>query len=194
MSKTDARATRSREAILQAALTLLNQNPQTPFMEIATHAGVGRATLYRQFETKEVLISALAVHCMEQIDAACEPIESEATSSLDAIRLLFRYVMPHVQELQFLVSLDGMIGIDNDPRLRAIVEQQQAQMEQLIEQCKAEGSVDAKLPSLWLVNMIEGLVYSAWLSVSRDQMATEQVAQLAFDSFARAAKKRGMFG
>ena len=47
----DARIKRSRTAIIEAGLECLNQNNEASLTDIANQAGVGRATLYRLFET-----------------------------------------------------------------------------------------------------------------------------------------------
>ena len=109
----DARAQRSRDALLKSGLALLNSNKEASLSEIATHANVGRATLYRQFETREQLVKEIAIYCLKSLDKACEPIDKKAKSAVDAIRLMFEYTLPLNQELQFLMQLDSLT--EDDP-------------------------------------------------------------------------------
>ncbi|KAB8194889.1 TetR family transcriptional regulator [Nonomuraea phyllanthi] len=51
---------RTRSAILDAAARVLGRRPDAALAEIADEAGVGRATLYRHFPTRESLLSGVA--------------------------------------------------------------------------------------------------------------------------------------
>ncbi len=55
--RSDALANVAR--IVQAAAELLERDPDVSTGEIAQHAGVGRSTLYRHFETRESLVEAV---------------------------------------------------------------------------------------------------------------------------------------
>lgn len=59
---TDARALRSRAALREALLSLIEEKDfqQIPVREIATRAGVTFPTFYRQFATKEDLLADIA--------------------------------------------------------------------------------------------------------------------------------------
>lgn len=52
-------AARNREAILDAAVEVLEREPDASVDEIAEAAGVSRATLYRHFRTREDIVDAL---------------------------------------------------------------------------------------------------------------------------------------
>lgn len=52
-------AARNREAILDAAVEVLERDPDASVDEIAEEAGVSRATLYRHFRTREDIVAAL---------------------------------------------------------------------------------------------------------------------------------------
>jgi TetR/AcrR family transcriptional regulator, repressor for lfrA len=71
---------RTRKAILDAAMTVLTDNPAAPLSEIATAAEVGRSTVHRYYPERIDLIRALAVYvhalssaAIEQADPACGP-------------------------------------------------------------------------------------------------------------------------
>jgi serine phosphatase RsbU (regulator of sigma subunit) len=55
--RSDALANVAR--IVQSAAELLGRDPDVSIGEIAHHAGVGRSTLYRHFETRELLLEAV---------------------------------------------------------------------------------------------------------------------------------------
>ncbi|UAA38645.1 TetR/AcrR family transcriptional regulator [Paraneptunicella aestuarii] len=185
----DARAKRSRDALLKAGLQLLNSNKEASLSDIANHAGVGRATLYRQFETREQLIKGIAIHCFNAIDTACLPINRKAKSGIDAIRLTFEYVIPLTQELQFLMKLDTLT--EDDPEVLAIYRKQKQETVELVEYCKKEGSISNDFPTVWVTNLIEGLFFSAALTMEESMgdghkvFTAKELAELSFKSFCR---------
>lgn len=179
----DARAKRSQDALLRAGLELFNINPEASLSDIAAHAGVGRTTLYRQYETREKLLRAIAVHCLESIESATAPIETEATSVLGGIRLLFELAMPLTQELQFLINLDQML--ENDPEVAAVIGKQRGELMKLVELGKKTGEIRGSLPTDWVVNLIDGLFYVGWLQQREGEYSTDQIAEFAYTSFSR---------
>ena len=179
----DARARRSQRALLKAGLELLNTNPEATLSDIATHAGVGRTTLYRQYETREKLITAIAIDCLETIDEVTAPIEKQAKSALDAIRLLFELAMPLTQEFQFLMNLDQLV--EDNPEIIEINEKQKKEMIEVIEYGKKKGEINKSLPTTWVINLIEGLFYIGWLQQKQENFSPQEVAKLAFTSFSK---------
>jgi AcrR family transcriptional regulator len=179
----DARAKRSQKALLRAGLELLNSNTEASLSDIAIHAGVGRTTLYRQYETREKLISAIAIDCLETIDEATSPIEKKAKSAMDAIRMLFELTMPLTQEFQFLMILDQLI--DDDPKITAIHEKQNKEIEDLVKYGKKMGEIEKSMPTTWVCNLIEGMFYIGWRQQHELGFSPEKVAELAFKSFSK---------
>jgi AcrR family transcriptional regulator len=66
-----ADAARNRQAILDAAQTLYGQHGlDIPFDEIARHAGVGNATLYRHFPNRCALVAAVFADTLRSVNDA----------------------------------------------------------------------------------------------------------------------------
>lgn len=187
-SPLDARSKRSQQSLLKAGLELLNINAEASLSDIASHAGVGRTTLYRQYETREKLISAIAIYCLETIDEATAPIESQAKSAADAVRLLFELAMPLTQEFQFLLNLDQLA--ETDQEIAAINEKQKKEMIELLEYGKAQGEFNPALPNAWLINLIESLFYIGWLQQKNEGASPQEAASLAFISFTNGVSAR----
>lgn len=77
---------RTRKAILDAAMTVLADNPTAPLTDIAAAAEVGRSTLHRYFAERTDLIRALALHVHALSNAAIEEAEPDCGPPLDALR------------------------------------------------------------------------------------------------------------
>jgi len=183
----DARAQRSQQALMQAGLELLNTNPEATLSDIANHAGVGRTTLYRQYENREKLITAIAVYCLERIDEVTAPIEKRAKSALDAIRLMFELTMPLTQEFQFLTHVEQLI--EDDPNIVAVSEQQKKELVELVEYAQQRKEIKASLPTSWVVNLIEGLFHIAWVQQQKAGASAQEAAALAFETFCSGVAK-----
>jgi AcrR family transcriptional regulator len=159
-------------------MELLNENPEATLSDIAAHAGVGRATLYRQYETRDKLILAIAIECFDVIDQAIDSMEWKTRSALDALRMMFDCVIPLTREFHFLMNLERVI--EDDPQITAINEKHRKEMVDLIEYAKKQKEIDKVLPTSWVVNLIEGLFYAGWLQIQQQGSKPKEVAKLAF--------------
>ncbi|WP_029108436.1 TetR/AcrR family transcriptional regulator [Mycobacterium sp. URHD0025] len=63
---------RTRKAILDAAMTVLADNPSASLSDIATAADVGRSTVHRYYPERTELLRALARHVHELSNAAID--------------------------------------------------------------------------------------------------------------------------
>jgi TetR/AcrR family transcriptional repressor of lfrA len=77
---------RTRRAILDAAMTVLAEQPTASLGDIATVAEVGRSTLHRYFPERSDLLRALALHVHELSNAAIEHAEPDCGPPVEALR------------------------------------------------------------------------------------------------------------
>jgi AcrR family transcriptional regulator len=70
-----ADALASRRALVKAAAALYSERgPDVSYDEIASHAGVGRATIYRHFPTRELLLAGILDMLLDEFQAAAEAL------------------------------------------------------------------------------------------------------------------------
>ncbi|MFI9329766.1 TetR/AcrR family transcriptional regulator [Kitasatospora sp. NPDC052868] len=82
-----ADATRNRERIILAAReAFVEHGADAPLDEIAKRAGVGNATLYRNFPDRSALIREVALLVKNRILAAAEAATSEGVGPFDALQ------------------------------------------------------------------------------------------------------------
>jgi TetR/AcrR family transcriptional repressor of lfrA len=77
---------RTRKAILDAAMTVLAQDTGASLGDIATAAEVGRSTLHRYFPERTDLLRALALHVHALSNAAIEHAEPDCGPPVEALR------------------------------------------------------------------------------------------------------------
>jgi len=182
----DIRVKKSQQALVSAGLHLLNKNKEASLSEIAKHAEVGRATLYRLFKSKEALVEAVALSCLQTLDEATDPIEKQATSSMHAFELLFELTMPYTEEAKFLASLDYFS--EDMPKVNKIIDKQNKELGSLITYAKKQGAIDDTLPTSWILDFIDALFYTGYMQQTEHNSTAKQASELAYRCFYRAVK------
>lgn len=181
----DARTVKSQQALIRSGLVLLNKNKGISLSDIAKEANVGRATLYRLYDSKEALIEAIAVWCLEQFDSATQHIEKEARSHMQAIQMMFDALMPFTEEFRFIAELEYFSGCSD--KIERIIEQQDTELRQLIDDAKRHGEIDKGMPTTWLLHLVDGLFYTGYYQQEKAGFSAKQAAELAYESFRRIA-------
>jgi AcrR family transcriptional regulator len=95
-----ADAAANRERILAvAAVTVRRDGAAVPLATIAAEAGVGVATLYRSFPSREALLSALTHRSLEMVVAAASRAADSDTTALGAVERFLHQTIEHGNEL-----------------------------------------------------------------------------------------------
>ena len=108
MTRSTAIQDRVAGAILDAAADLLARGGEPPSMnEVAAAAGVGRATLYRYFPTREQLLQALTATATGEIAARLAAADLDAVPVTEGIARVARVVAAGGSKYAALVSQFG---------------------------------------------------------------------------------------
>lgn len=153
-----ADARRSRAAILDAAIRLLNDRPDAKMETVAAQAGVTRQTVYAHFPSRAKLLTA-----------ALDRITEEAVAEIDAVDL---DTGPAADALLRLVDAAGRT-VSRYPNLlrqaEAKAEEEEAAQDQpvaerlrrVIGRGQRSGEFDDGLPVDWLVAVVVALGHTA---------------------------------
>jgi AcrR family transcriptional regulator len=141
-------AQRNRDAILTAARELFAESAEVPMYEVARRAGVGQATLYRNFPDRPSLAAALVAEHMER----SERLAIEHAEDPDAFFILLRGIVESVarfHSLGELASENACLGSELDRRRRRLAEV----MKEPLRAAKAAGTLrcDVTIEDLFLV-------------------------------------------
>ena len=94
MTRSDASRLRTRSAIIDAAATILAARGELASMDqIAASAGIGRATLYRYFASREQLVSAMAAASVHELAARLADARLDTVPFDEAIARLARTLL-----------------------------------------------------------------------------------------------------
>ncbi len=167
------------DAIIEAAFRTFNENPGASLGTVADRAGVGRATLHRHFSSRQDLMVALAKTAMDELDDAIEAATENAQTQTEVLRLALAAMVPLANRQWFLSHED----FSDDTALAARYDASVAELHQEIEGARSEGSFAADLPTVWIAEVYENLIYAAWIMVREEHATPRQAADLAWRTF-----------
>lgn len=163
---------RTRQAILSAAASVLAGNRAATLPEIAEAAGVGRTTLHRYFPDRDALINAAVMDSLAAIGQAVTEARIEEGSPLEALRRLVTAYLHVGDRLVFLFNDPHVMrgyGVEPtepgpDPAL------------DLIARGQADGVFDDEVSPQWIRHVLWALVYSGIEEASSGNLSRHGVA------------------
>lgn len=168
-----ADARRSRAAILDAALRLLNADPETRLETIAADAGVTRQTVYAHFPNRDTLLAAVVERVTEEVAAAMDAAEPDADSAADALLRLLAVSSEVAQRYPLLrkAFAGAAVPVETDrrqhepilDRIRAVIARGQNQ-----------GEFDGSLPAQWFATVTVELAHAAAYEADAGRMSAEE--------------------
>ena len=162
----------SRDAIIEAAFSVFSKNPSAALSDVAERAGVGRATLHRHFASRDDLMRALSKIAIKEMDEAVEVACVDATSYSEVARLALQALIPLGDRHGFL----ALEGVSDDLELQAAYEKEQRETAEMVDAAKGEGLFDTSVPTAWIVQAFDHLMYAGWESVKAGE-ATQEIGR-----------------
>ncbi|UUU22795.1 TetR/AcrR family transcriptional regulator [Streptomyces sp. DSM 40750] len=142
VSRPRADALRNRERIVTAAREMFVEfGPDVPLDEVARRAGVGNATLYRNFPDRDALVREVVCSVMDRTALAAEVALTETG---DAFEALSRFV--HTSADERISALCPMVQSTFDkyhPDLEAARERLEGQVEGIMRRARDAGQLRA---------------------------------------------------
>jgi TetR/AcrR family transcriptional repressor of mexCD-oprJ operon len=188
VTKADGATERTRAVILDAAARVLGRRPDAAMIDIADEAGVGRATLYRHFPTRESLLQGAA-------DAgASELADGIAAANLDDLPIDRAIARLTSVFLRTGAKYAALLTQGEDHRDAADKQRVIQPVRDVIDRGVRDGVLRADPPADVLFEMFTALVERAlWLTVAQTttpEAATDAVVDLFLDG-ARTVRSRG---
>jgi len=154
-----ADAERNIQAIINAALEALADDPDASMAEIARRAGVVRATIYMHFPTRETLLDAVMENAVAQVAEATRAAEPTQGEPEEALERVLRATWHKLSDFQTLLAI-------NTSRLSAkeLHRRHQPVMTlfvPLIERGQKKGVFRGDLPVAWHLAMVRAIAHAA---------------------------------
>ncbi|MEM8616850.1 MAG: helix-turn-helix domain-containing protein [Pseudomonadota bacterium] len=171
----------TRTAIIEAAFEIFSRDPSASLSEVSERAGVGRATLHRHFPSRDALVRALALIAIEEMDAAADAATAGAPNYTTAFQRMLSALIPLGSRHGFL----ALEPIEGDPEIADAFARQQRETSELIDACKAEGLFELTVPTDWISQVFDHLLYAAWESIKAGETTPKQASDLAWRTLTR---------
>jgi AcrR family transcriptional regulator len=160
---------RNHEAILEAAVGVLAAQPEAGVAEIAAAAGVGRATVYRHFATREDLIDALRLHAGEEARRRFADARVDEGDPIDALERLVAAMLALGDRYRVIFPQDQQAR----PRRSEVLLKP---LTRLIARAQAEGAIDPEVPPAWVIASLRALLRTAVGEIEARRLARDAAA------------------
>jgi AcrR family transcriptional regulator len=139
-----ADAARNLELILEAAEeAFAEKGNEACVADIATRAGVGQATIFRRFETKDDLIAAVFERKIAQLAAAAESAQRKRRAWDGLLEFMEAATQLHMRDRGFFQSMAQQLM--KDEHVLEMKQQAMSGVKDLVERAKAEGDLRADI-------------------------------------------------
>lgn len=172
----------TQERILEAAVRVLSARPNATIDEIAAEARVGRATVFRHFDSRAGLLKALARRAIAKTDEVARLAAAGACTATDALRAVTKAVVGMGESFRFLESAGEVY---DQPEIAAAYERQMREMADLVRACRREGFIHPEIPTAWVAASIDGLIWAASRAVGDGQIGVVQAQDLVWETITR---------
>lgn len=160
---------RTRKAILDAAMSVLAENPTASLSDIANGAGVGRSTLHRHFPERTDLIRALAVHVHALSTDAIMEADPTCGPPITALR---RVVEGQLELGPIFLFVCGEPTVNADPELKAHLDTGDEAIVELLNQVSTQR---AMTPPGWARRVFWALLDAGSEAVREDGTPKHQI-------------------
>lgn len=171
---------RTAASILEAAAIVLADKGESASMaDIATASGVGRATLYRYFPTREELLRGLIEAALSELRERIADAELDTVPVAEGLARLTRGFLAAGSKYGALASAKKEFLADKTELDEQLVQP----VESLLARGIADGTLRPDLTVAVLVQMYTGLIERAFTMVWRRETGLEQAAALVTTMF-----------
>jgi TetR/AcrR family transcriptional repressor of mexCD-oprJ operon len=168
-----ADAARNIDRILESAIHIFAIDPGAGMNEVAAHAGVGRATLYRHFPSREDLMAAIKAQARDEAVTAVERCPVDDRPALDCIESIVREVIELGDRYRFISSWRADGEADREPRERIA-----AALRAAVDRGQRRGEITRSVPPEWAVTVIRSLMLAALEELSEGTMSDRDAERL----------------
>src|SRR5690606_33409501 len=141
---------RTRQAILDAAVSVLARDQAAPLAEVAKAAGVSRTTLHRHFADRAELLAAAIAEANDVIAAAITNADMSHGDAREALRRLVAGLIEAGDHIVFLFYSYASTDDDQDDAERGDADDQA--VIDLIRRGQSEGVITGDLDAKWIEN------------------------------------------
>ena len=168
-----SRHQQTRALICDAAIAHLIAHPHATMSDIAIAAGVGRATLYRYFPSRDTLLRDLVATCVRETNEATAHIEADGLRGKAAIIECIHALVPLGDKFQFLTN-----NWSPDPDTQRQIDKDNRDVQEMMADAIEIGDIRSDLSPVWLSLLFDNLLTAAWEALGADMAIDEVIDQM----------------
>ena len=173
-----ADAARNVHRIVEVAARVLGEQPNAVMADVATAAGVSRATVYRHFPTREALIGAIQLQALEASEEALRACRLDDGSATDALHRLCDAWLEVAERYAF-----AQLGLIVDEQTRRHRQRILGEpLRALIERGKAAGEFAPDVATDWCLRCFGALLLAGARAVADGALTHEEAPGVVFRS------------
>jgi AcrR family transcriptional regulator len=164
---------RTRRAILDAAVVVFTQRRTASLADVAAEASVARSTLHRYFADRAELVHALAEDVLGDVERVMTEAALDQGSPREALQRLTSGYFGLGPRIFFLFNEPSFNDPEPDERVRAFfsrLDEVGKPVEALIERGHREGVFAESLTVGWITRMLWWMVYIGWEAVDEGDL------------------------
>ncbi len=183
---TSGTRTRTRRAILDAAVSVLSTDKSASLGDVAQAAQVGRTTLHRYFPERADLVEAIGAETVERTRAAIAAARLDDGPPASALRrLAFEYFDLGPWYMVLFTEL-----ADAESAFWAESEQAEEPVRELLRRGQEAGVVDDQLSVAWIVRTLWWMLFNAWSMADDGEISRADALRMAVRSIEGVALTR----
>lgn len=178
----------THQKIIDAAISVLNENFSATFEDIAEHCGISRRTLHRYFKSRNELLEACNKNMMAAWELAAINAFSHSEDPLIQLEHLLYAGIDSGIKYSFLIKLN-----ENDTSSSVIYETEQSevyskkrnQLFDAIQKLQKQHIIDDNFPLPWIRILFTSVITATITAFRSGDIAQNEVKKLAWYSFSR---------
>jgi len=168
-----ADAARNIDRIIESAIHVFALNPGAGMNDVALHAEVGRATLYRHFPSRDDLMAAIKAQARQEAISAVETCPLDDGPAIECIESIVRAVIELGDRYRFISNWRAEGDEYPEPRERI-----SAALEAAVERGQRRGEITRSVPPHWAALAIRSLMLAALDELSAGTMNERDAERL----------------
>jgi TetR/AcrR family transcriptional repressor of mexCD-oprJ operon len=157
-----------REDVVRAAAVALLDQPRASMGEVATRAGISRATLHRLFPSREALVDEIGSRAIAWARSALDAASIEEGDADEALGRVIHHLTRSAELYWFLCTTA-------DEGIRSSWAADRQRLVRLFRRGQDEGVFRLDLPASWLAEALNALLCSAAKSVQEGRLARNDI-------------------
>lgn len=178
----------TQQKIIEAAISVLNDNFSATLEDIAIHCGLNRRTLHRYFKSRNELLEACNKTMMEAWELAAIKACNSSEDPLVQLEQLLYAGIDSGTKYAFLIKLNDTrksSSILHESEQSAVYYKMRDQLFDAIQRLQKEQVIDSQFPLPWIRILFTSVITATIMAFRSGDIAQNEVKKLAWTSFSR---------